>query len=56
MTLYVYDADTMTIVAEFEGKTNQECEAQFECSLYADDEIYGTTYSPAFGCVSGLHY
>lgn len=53
MTLYIYNADTMQTVEEIEGNTNTECETLAEEKGYTD-EIYGWTYSPAFGCYSGL--
>ena len=56
MKMYIYEIDTLKIVAELEGETNQECESQWEESEYTDTEIYATTYTPAFGCNDGLHY
>lgn len=53
MTLYIYDVDTMQMVEEIEGSTNRECEAIAE-EKYYDTDVYGWTYSPAFGCYSGL--
>lgn len=53
MTLYVYETETMMVVDEIEGRTNRECEAIAE-EKYYDTDVYGWTYSPAFGCYSGL--
>lgn len=52
MKLYIYDTETMHVVATVERDTNEECEA-----IAADNydlEFYGCTYSPAFGTVDGL--
>lgn len=53
MTLYVYDADSMEVVAKIEGDSNAECEAR-AAAEYGDDDAYGWTYTPAFGAVGGL--
>lgn len=55
MTLYVYDPETLIIVAEFEGGTNQECEAK-AADGYSDTDRYAWTYTPGFGANDGLRY
>lgn len=54
MTLYVYDADTMAVIAKIEGEDNAACE-RIASERYDDTERYGWTYSPAFGARDGLH-
>ncbi len=44
MTMYVYDLETMEIVAEIEGADNAECERQFVDDGWVMDE-YGGAYS-----------
>ena len=56
MTLYVYEIETMKIVAKYEGNTIEECVSQYENSPYTDTDIYANSTAPAFGCVDGLHY
>ena len=53
MKFYVYEVETNEVVEVIEGKNNEECERKFDESNY-DDEIYGATYSPAFGFSGGL--
>ena len=55
MKLYVYEVDTLKIVAEIEGEDNYDCESK-ALDMYPDTDAYGWTYSPAIGCVDGLHY
>ena len=52
MKLYVYDPDTMLVVAIAEGESNEECERKASAEYSPDD--YRFTYSPAFGFVDGL--
>jgi hypothetical protein len=52
MKLYIYDAETMEVVAVFEGNSNQECEEK--AGGYLQNEDYAATYTPAFGAVDGL--
>ncbi len=44
MTMYVYDLETMEIIAEIEGADNAECERQFVDDGWVMDE-YGGAYS-----------
>ena len=53
MKLFIYDTDSMEVVATSEGETNEECEYKAASYLGCPAE-YGATYSPAFGCVDGL--
>lgn len=50
-TLYVYNTDSMRLIARINGDSNQTCE-QSAANLYGDD--YGWTYTPAFGATDGL--
>lgn len=49
-TLYIYDEDTMTVIAEINAETETLCES------YAEENYseYLNTYSPAFGFANGL--
>jgi hypothetical protein len=47
-TLYIYDAETMDILAEVTGQTNDACESWAVDNNYTSESI-GWTYSPAFG-------
>ena len=49
-TLYIYDEETMTVIAEITAETDSKCEA------YAEENYseYLNTYSPAFGFANGL--
>lgn len=49
-TLYIYDEETMTVVAEITAETDSKCEAYAEENYCA----YLNTYSPAFGFANGL--
>lgn len=49
-TLYIYDEDTMTVVAEITAETETQCEA-YAAENYS---AYINTYSPAFGFANGL--
>lgn len=51
LTGYVYNTDTMVVVAKITGTTRG-----VEGYVYDnyDDDIYGLTFSPAFGFVGGL--
>lgn len=50
MKLYIYDLETMEVIAIANGETNDECEDK--AFAYTND--YGTTYTPAFGLSGGL--
>ena len=50
--LFVYVLDTGSHVATITGSTEQ-CEKLAQEKY--DNEIYGATYSPAFGYVNGLN-
>ena len=52
MKLYVYNPDT--IITIIDGDTNAECERKAIDAGYGDSDIYGWTYSPAFGTIDGL--
>lgn len=54
MKLYVYDADSMVVVAVIEGESNAACEAVAEDRF--GDEQYQRTYSPAFGAADGVEW
>jgi hypothetical protein len=51
ITGYVYNADTMELIAEITGE--QIAIEDYVNTNYDLDE-YGLTYSPAFGCNDGL--
>jgi hypothetical protein len=50
MKMYIYDLDSMKVIAIAEGETYEECEEKSQ--QYTND--YGCTYSPAFGTTDGL--
>ena len=50
MKLYIYDVETLEVIAIAGGESNAECEAKAQA--YTGD--YGATYSPAFGAAGGL--
>ena len=52
MKLYIYDTETMKIVAIAFGKKNTECETK--AIKYIGTDKYAGTYTPAFGCSDGL--
>ena len=52
-TLYIYNAEDMTLVARIEGADNGACEA-VASEQYGDTDSYGWTYSPAFGAADGV--
>ena len=52
-TLYIYNAEDMTLVARIEGADNDACESVAN-EQYGDTDSYGWTYSPAFGTVGGV--
>ena len=56
MTLYVFEADTFKVVAEFEGNDWDECLKLYGESDFTDTELYGYTGAPRFDCGDGLHY
>jgi hypothetical protein len=49
MKLYIYNVETLVVVAIINGETNTLCES---ANLY-DSDMYGATYTPAFG-LNGL--
>lgn len=53
MKAYIYNVDTREVVAEIKGDDNQSIEAKFDEIGY-DTDLYGLTYSPAFGAIDGL--
>lgn len=53
MKLYIYDTETMEVVAVANGNSNNECQMKAGEAGYSPDE-YGYTYSPAFGTIGGL--
>ena len=52
MKLYIYDTETMKVVATAAGNNNQECEDK--AFNYLGTDKYGATYTPSFGAVDGL--
>ena len=44
MTMYVYDTETMEIVAEITGEDNAECERK-AANYYGDSDRFGWAYS-----------
>jgi hypothetical protein len=52
MKLYIYNIETMEVIATAEGDSNQECENK--AAEYFENEDYAATYSPAFGFDGGL--
>ena len=52
MKLYIYNTETMEVVATVERDTNKECEAIADGN-YCTDE-YAWTYTPSFGVNGGL--
>jgi hypothetical protein len=54
MMLYVYEAETMAVVARIEGEDNATCERIAE-ERYGDTDRYGWTYSPALGTSGGCY-
>jgi hypothetical protein len=53
MKAYIYNVDTRKVVAEIKGDDNQSIEAKFDEIGY-DTDLYGLTYTPAFGSIDGL--
>lgn len=49
-TLYIYEEDTMTVIAEINAETEAQCE-EYAAEHYS---AYLNTYSPAFGFANGL--
>ncbi|HJY09188.1 MAG TPA: hypothetical protein VJ323_22900 [Bryobacteraceae bacterium] len=54
MTLYVYNLDTRVVAEEIQADTNMACE-ELARDRY-DPDIYGWTYTPAFGSIDGLKH
>ena len=53
MKAYIYDVETMVVIASIEGDSNAAIESKLvELGLACDE--YAMTYSPAFGSASGL--
>jgi hypothetical protein len=52
MKFYIYNSETLEVVAIAKGNTNQECEEK--AALYLGTDEYGATYTPAFGINEGL--
>ena len=52
-TLYIYTAEDNTLVARITGDSNAACET-VAADAYGDTDMYGWTYSPAFGASDGL--
>ncbi len=53
LTLYVYSTETNKLVARIEGDSNGACEA-VAAQEYGDTDVFGWTYSPAFGTNDGI--
>ena len=53
LTLYVYSTETNKLVARIKGASNQACEA-VATQEYGDTDVFGWTYSPAFGTNDGI--
>ena len=51
--LYVYETDTLEVVAIITGPTNDACESVV-AERYGDTDYYLATYTPAFGASDGL--
>ena len=49
---YIYNTDTMELVAVSVGET--QAEAEEKASIYMGCDEYGVTYTPSFGAVGGL--
>ena len=53
MKFYIYNTETMEVVATATGETNEDCE--YKASQYLGFPAeYAGTYTPAFGTVDGL--
>lgn len=52
-TLYIYTAEDNTLVARISGASNLACEAH-AAAHYGNTDMYGWTYSPAFGFADGI--
>lgn len=50
-TLYIYDEENMTVIAEINAETEAMCE-EYAAENYSE---YLNTYSPAFGFENGLN-
>lgn len=53
MTLYIYTVDNNTLVARIAGTSNAVCE-RVAAERFGDQDEYGWTYTPAFGCADGI--
>jgi len=47
---YVYDIDTMELIATIEGQNERQIEAAFNY----DTDTRALSYTPAFGCNDGI--
>lgn len=54
MKLYVYNQESMEVVAIINGGSNEECESKAGENGYYPSEDIAWTYSPAFGFDGGL--
>lgn len=54
MKAYVYNTESMEVVAVISGETNEQCELKAAEMGYMGVDEYGLTYSPAFGTSDGL--
>lgn len=52
-TLYVYNTDTLEVVAEITGPDNAACE-RVVADRFGDTDYFAATYTPAFGASDGL--
>jgi hypothetical protein len=53
MTMYVYDTDTLEVVAEITGCDHAACE-EVVADRFGDTDYFAATYTPAFGANDGL--
>jgi len=54
MKLYIFNRETMKVIATVEGDRNIDCERIAEENGSCPDETVGWTYSPGFGFEGGL--
>jgi hypothetical protein len=54
MKLYIYNQESMEVVAIVNGESNDECERKAEDANYYPSDDIAWTYSPAFGFEGGL--
>lgn len=53
MKLYIYENESMELSAIINAEDNAQCEAVAN-EQYGDTDLYGWTYSPAFGFDDGV--